>query len=42
MSATYDSVCALDDQDNGSISFPGDLPEQLDHVMVTAVGPAGR
>jgi len=22
--------------------FPGDLPEQMDHVMVTAVGPAGR
>jgi serine/threonine-protein kinase len=26
--AYYDSVCALDDQDNGSISFPGDLPER--------------
>jgi serine/threonine protein kinase len=26
--AYYDSVCAVEDQDSGSISFPGDLPER--------------
>jgi hypothetical protein len=37
------SRAAFDAADLGALErFPGDLPEQMDHVMVTAVGPAGR
>jgi len=37
------SRAAFDAADPAAIErFPGDMPEQMDHVMVTAVGPAGR
>lgn len=37
------SRAAFDAADLGALErFPGDIPEQMDHVMVTAVGPAGR
>jgi NAD(P)-dependent dehydrogenase (short-subunit alcohol dehydrogenase family) len=37
------SRAAFDTADPAALErFPGDLPEQMDPVMATAVGPAGR